>query len=67
MLPLFRSLPDSINAGGLAASGAGLLSVFVFYLGTAMATALFHRDRSRRLIALEIFRDLLGLFGRRPR
>jgi hypothetical protein len=53
--------------GDLALFGAGLLGVLIVYLGVAMATALLHRDRSRRLMALAIFRDLLGVFSRRQR
>jgi hypothetical protein len=64
---LFRLWLGSVNAGELAAFGAGLLGVLVVYLGAAMATALFHRDRSRQLIALEIFRELLSVLSRRPR
>jgi hypothetical protein len=56
-----------VNAEELATFGAGLLGVLVVYLGTAMATALFHHDRSRQLIALEIFRELLSVLSRRPR
>jgi hypothetical protein len=57
----------SLNAAELAVFGAVLLGVFIIYLGTAMATALFHRDRARRLLALEIFRDLLDVISRRSR
>jgi hypothetical protein len=53
--------------GEAALFAAGLLAVLLLYLGLAMAIALFHRDRSRQLMALEIFRDLLGVFGRRQR
>jgi hypothetical protein len=53
--------------GRLAVFGAALLGVLVIYLGVAMTAALFHRDRARRAIALEIFRDLLTLFKRSPR
>jgi hypothetical protein len=67
--PLFRYLLDSPGPvlGDLALFGAGLLGVLLVYLGVAMAAALFHRDRSRRLMALAIFRDLLGVFSRRQR
>jgi hypothetical protein len=67
--PLFRYLLDSPGPmpGDLALFGAGLLGVLIVYLGVAMATALLHRDRSRRLMALAIFRDLLGVFSRRQR
>jgi fatty-acid desaturase len=66
---LFRSVFDSSGPmiGGLAVFGAALLCVFVTYLGVAMTTALFHRDRAHRAIALEIFRDLLALFKRSSR
>jgi hypothetical protein len=57
----------SLNAAELAVFGAVVLGVFIVYLGTAMATALFHRDRARRLLALEIFRDLLDVISRRSR
>jgi hypothetical protein len=57
----------SLNAAALAVFGGVVLGVFIVYLGTAMATALFHRDRARRLIALEIFRDLLDIISRRSR
>jgi hypothetical protein len=64
---LFRTWLGSLNAEDVAVFGAGLLGVLVVYLGMAMSTALFHHDRSRRLIALEIFRDLLSVLSRRPR
>lgn len=66
---LFLYLVDApgLHLGELSVVGAVLLGVFVVLLGTAMATALFHRDRSRQLIALEIFRDLLSLFSGRSR
>jgi hypothetical protein len=66
---LLRSVLDSSRPmiGGLAVFGAAVLGVFVTYLGVAMTIALFHRDRARRAVALEIFRDLLALFTRSSR
>ena len=58
MSALFLYLEDAPGPqlGGLSVVGAALLGVFVVFLGTAMATALFHRDRAHQLIALETFR-----------
>jgi purine-cytosine permease-like protein len=66
---LLRSVLDSSGSTAVrfAVFGAALLGVLVIYLGVAMATALFHRDRAHRAVAHEIFRDLLALLVRRPR
>jgi hypothetical protein len=66
---LLRSVLDSSGpaVGRLVIFGAVLLGVLVIYLGVAMTTALFHRDRAHRVVALEIFRDLLALFTRGSR
>jgi hypothetical protein len=39
--------------------------VFVFCTGLAVVVALFHRDEKTRRDAIEVLRQLLGLFTRR--
>ncbi|MER7674679.1 hypothetical protein ABTY61_40335 [Kitasatospora sp. NPDC096128] len=63
MSDLFLRALEAAGSWG-AVFAAVVMGVFLVFIGTAMAIALFHRDPIRAERAREIFKDLLGLFRR---
>lgn len=69
MLEQLLRLPADLGPGAATCAlfCAGIVAIFVLYVGVAMCAVLRARDDEQRQIRYRMFRDLLDLFKRGKR